>query len=83
MNGLPTSFLVGPDGRAVGALVGATEWDTPEAIALISYYLKNTEKPAPVPVAPAPTPGVTAAKLEIPAQRAGPAQRVGIGFSPL
>jgi thiol-disulfide isomerase/thioredoxin len=77
VNGLPTSFLLGPDGRAVGSLVGATEWDTPEAIALISFYLKNTEKPAPIPVAPAPTPSVTAAKVEM------PVQRVGIGFSPL
>ncbi len=84
VSGLPTSFLVGPDGRAVGALVGATEWDTPEAIALISYYLKNRANP--VPVAPAPSSGVTAASLELPArpvQRVGPAQRVGIGFSPL
>jgi len=83
VSGLPTSFLLGPDGRAVGALVGATEWDTPEAIALISYYLKDAPKPAPVPVAPAPTPSVTPAGYEAPAQRAGPTQRVGIGFSPL
>ena len=80
VSGLPTSFLVGPDGRAVGALVGATEWDTPEAIALISYYLKNRANPAPVPVAPAPSSGVTAASLKLPP---GPVQRVGIGFSPL
>ncbi len=81
VSGLPTSFLIGPDGRAVGALVGATEWDTPEAIALISYYLKQPS-PAPVPVAPAPSSGVTATSLELPAQT-HPAQRVGIGFSPL
>ena len=79
VRGLPTSFLVGPDGRAVGALVGATEWDTPEAIALISYYLKRPN-PEPVPVAPAPSSGVTATSLKVPSQ---PAQRVGIGFSPL
>jgi thiol-disulfide isomerase/thioredoxin len=80
VSGLPTSFLVGPDGRAVGALVGATDWDTPEAIALISYYLKNRANPAPVPVAPALSSGVTATSLELPPRSA---QRVGIGFSPL
>jgi thiol-disulfide isomerase/thioredoxin len=84
VSGLPTSFLLGPDGRAVGSLVGATEWDTPEAIALISYYLKITPKPAePTPVAPAPTPSMTPASFGVPAQRVGPTQRVGMGFSPL
>ena len=84
VSGLPTSFLLGPDGRAVGSLVGATEWDTPEAIALISYYLKTAPKPAePAPVAPAATPSMTPASFIAPAQRAGPNQRVGIGFSPL
>ncbi len=71
VRGLPTSFLVGPDGRAVGALVGATEWDTPEAIALISYYLKGAPK-APAPVAPAPTPDVTPVSLQLLAHRAEP-----------
>ena len=77
VSGLPTSFLVGSDGRVVGALVGATDWDTPEAIALIGYYLKNGPKLAPVPVAPAPTPEVTPTSLRL------PAQRVGTGLSPL
>jgi thiol-disulfide isomerase/thioredoxin len=77
VGGLPTSFLLGPDGRAVGSLVGATNWDTPEAIALIKYYLKNGPKAAPAPVAPAPTPTITPTSFRI------PAQRVGMGFSPL
>jgi len=77
VSGLPTSFLVGPDGRVVGALVGATEWDTPEAMALIGYYLRVQPKLAPVPVAPAATPEVTPTSL-----RVAP-QRVGTGFSPL
>lgn len=77
VSGLPTSFLVGPDGRVVGALVGATDWDTPEAMALIGYYLKNGPKLAPIPVAPAPTPDIMPTSLRL------PAQRVGTGLSPL
>jgi thiol-disulfide isomerase/thioredoxin len=77
VSGLPTSFLVGTDGRVVGALVGATNWDTPEAKALIGYYLKQAPKPAPAPVAPAPTPDILPTSLPL------PVQRVGIGFSPL
>jgi thiol-disulfide isomerase/thioredoxin len=61
VSGLPTSFLVGADGRVVGALVGGTDWDTPDARALIGYYLKNQPKTAPTPVAPAPTPQITPA----------------------
>jgi thiol-disulfide isomerase/thioredoxin len=77
VSGLPTSFLVGPDGRVVGALVGATRWDTPEAMALIGYYLKNGTRLAPAPVAPAPTPDITPTSLRL------RPQRVGMGFSPL
>lgn len=36
---LPTTILVGRDGREVGRLVGAAEWDSPEAIALLKHYL--------------------------------------------
>jgi thiol-disulfide isomerase/thioredoxin len=77
VSGLPTSFLVGPDGRVVGALVGATDWDTSEAMALIGYYLKNAPKLAPIPVAPAPSPDVMPTSLRL------TPQRVGTGLSPL
>jgi thiol-disulfide isomerase/thioredoxin len=82
VSGLPTSFLVGPDGRVVGALVGATDWDTPEAIALIAYYLKIQPNITPIPVAPAPTPQVTPTSLRVAPQHLTP-QRVGMGLSPL
>jgi len=85
LQGLPTSFLIGPDGRAVGALTGGTDWDTPEALALINYYLKNAPNPAPVPVAPPASSGVTATSLE-PGDlgvRTRADQRVGTGLSPL
>ncbi len=35
---LPTTILIGPDGKEVGRLVGSAEWDEPEAIALIEFY---------------------------------------------
>lgn len=36
---LPTTILIAPDGREVGRLVGAAEWDSPEALALVNWYL--------------------------------------------
>ena len=43
---LPTTILIGPDGNEVGRLIGAAEWDEPEAIALIDFYRAHGEKPA-------------------------------------
>jgi thiol-disulfide isomerase/thioredoxin len=36
---LPTTVLIAPDGKEVGRLVGSIEWDSPEAIALVNWYL--------------------------------------------
>lgn len=36
---LPTSLLIDREGRVVGELIGAAEWDAPEALALIRHYL--------------------------------------------
>lgn len=33
--GLPTTLLIGPDGRSLGRLVGPAHWDAPEAVALV------------------------------------------------
>ena len=33
--GLPTTLLVGPEGRELGRLVGPAEWDSPEMIAFL------------------------------------------------
>lgn len=30
VSGLPTSYVIGPDGRIEGRIVGAREWDSPE-----------------------------------------------------
>ena len=37
--GLPTTILIGRDGRELGRLTGLAEWDTDEAIALMRYYI--------------------------------------------
>ena len=42
-NMLPTSILLDPDGREVGRLVGPAEWDSPEAVALIRYFMRRRE----------------------------------------
>lgn len=42
---LPTTIFLGPDGKEIGRLVGSAEWDEPEAVALIDYYRKHTQKP--------------------------------------
>ncbi len=39
VRGLPTTLLVGRDGRELGRLVGPAEWDAPEAVALMRHYL--------------------------------------------
>lgn len=33
--GLPTTLLIGPDGRSLGRLVGPADWDSPEALELL------------------------------------------------
>ena len=36
---LPITFLIDREGRLAGYLPGAAEWDSPDAMALIRYYL--------------------------------------------
>lgn len=36
---LPTTILIGPDGMEVGRLVGSAEWDSPEALELVNWYI--------------------------------------------
>lgn len=35
VRGLPTTVLIGKDGRVIGRAVGPRDWDSPEAVALI------------------------------------------------
>jgi len=41
ITGLPTTYVIDRDSRIVGALQGSAEWDSPEALALVRYYLAN------------------------------------------
>jgi thiol-disulfide isomerase/thioredoxin len=41
LKGLPTTFLIDAEGRIVGGLEGPAEWDSPEALSLIRYYLRR------------------------------------------
>lgn len=43
--GLPTTILFDREGYELGRLVGPAEWDTPEAVALIRYYLGTGTAP--------------------------------------
>ena len=37
---LPISYLIDRDGLVVGYIVGAVEWDSPEAVDLLNYYIQ-------------------------------------------
>ena len=39
LKALPTTYILGRDGRALGVLAGPAEWDSAEALALIDHYL--------------------------------------------
>jgi thiol-disulfide isomerase/thioredoxin len=39
---LPTTVLIGRDGREIARLYGDAEWDSDEALAMIRYYLKES-----------------------------------------
>lgn len=41
--GLPTTLLIGPDGRELGRLIGPAEWDSPEAIAFLRGVLPDAD----------------------------------------
>ena len=44
LSGLPATFLIDAEGRLVGGMNGPAEWDSPDAMALIRYYLKPLAK---------------------------------------
>lgn len=43
VRGLPTTFVIDGNGREVGHIEGQAKWDTPEAEALVRYYLGARE----------------------------------------
>ena len=44
---LPTSFLVDPEGKIIGVLNGAINWEDPDTLLYFESLLKNMPKPAP------------------------------------
>lgn len=52
VEGLPTTLILDRDGKALGGLLGPAVWDSPEAEALIRYYI---EKTAPAPDVTSPS----------------------------
>jgi thiol-disulfide isomerase/thioredoxin len=43
--GLPTTLLIDAEGREIGRLEGAADWDAPEALALMRHFLPKRELP--------------------------------------
>jgi hypothetical protein len=41
---LPTTILYGRDGREIGRLTGAAEWDSDEAVALLGHFIEPGTK---------------------------------------
>ncbi len=41
LRGMPTSFLIDGKGNVIGSLAGIAEWDAPESVALIRYYIER------------------------------------------
>ena len=61
---LPTTLLIDPEGREIGRLVGAAEWDSPEAIAYIDWYLRGVGAPGSAPGGAPPAASSTQAGLD-------------------
>jgi hypothetical protein len=41
LRAMPTTYLFDRQGRLLGLMEGGAEWDTPEAIALINYFIDH------------------------------------------
>ena len=76
IGGVPMSYLIDREGQLVGSLEGATQWDAPESLALIRYYLGL--RPASPPAS-----SLTQPASYHPGGAKPSPQRVGVGFSPL
>ncbi|WP_247871841.1 TlpA disulfide reductase family protein [Azospirillum sp. TSO35-2] len=46
LRGLPTTILVDPEGRELGRVEGAVEWDSPEVVAFLRQQLGRGSAPA-------------------------------------
>jgi hypothetical protein len=50
LRGLPTTYLIDPEGRLIGAAMGGRDWSSTEAKALIAGLLRQTAVRANDPV---------------------------------
>jgi hypothetical protein len=41
-DGIPATFIIAPDGRIAASQVGASEWDSPEVVALLEKLASET-----------------------------------------
>jgi thiol-disulfide isomerase/thioredoxin len=41
---LPSTIIIGPHGLMAGKMIGAAEWDAPEALALVQHYIDQANR---------------------------------------
>jgi peroxiredoxin len=61
VRGLPTTYLIDPEGLLIGVVIGARDWHRTEAKALIASLLRQLPSPAdrPEPAVPEPPSGAS------------------------
>jgi hypothetical protein len=59
VRGLPTTYLIDPEGLLIGVVIGARDWHRTEAKALIAGLLRQLPAPSdhPKQTVPEPPPG--------------------------
>lgn len=55
LKGLPTTFVIGRDGRVLAGRIGPAEWDSPESLQFLRHYLR--QETGPIDTSAKPTGG--------------------------
>lgn len=55
LKGLPTTFILGRDGRVLAGRIGPAEWDSPESLEFLRHYLN--QETGPIDTSASPTGG--------------------------
>ena len=45
LEGLPTSFLINPEGKQIGRLLGPAKWDSPDSLRFLRQVISGTQPP--------------------------------------
>ena len=45
LEGLPTSFLINPEGKQIGRLLGPANWDSPDTLRFLRQVISGTQPP--------------------------------------